>query len=170
MTDAKRVEDPRPKTETGTNFKSSSFEEEGTGTGVTVKDAEAWMDRNISETPEPFEVEQLGKHLWPAWGKHWDLDLAGAIVVWTKTPASRRKFRKDAVMHLVKVGLPKPPVIDPEQELARGRTADQFDRALAEAPALKMAKRCAGCKMKRHLPPEETRCQPCRQAALVEVA
>ena len=61
----------------------------------------------------------MGKHCWPAWSKHWDLDLAGAIVVWTKTPASRRKFRKDAVMHLVKVGLPKPPVIDPEQERAR---------------------------------------------------
>ena len=164
LVDAKRVDDSEPETGvTRTGVKSPSFEEEGvTGTGVTVQDAEAWIDRNISETPQPFEVEQLGKHCWPAWSKHWDLDLAGAIVVWTKTPASRRKFRKDAVMHLVKVGLPKPPVIDHEQELARGRTSEQFDRTLAEAPYRKMAKRCAGCKMKRQLKPGETHCYACR--------
>ena len=59
----------------------------------------------------------MGKHCWPAWSKHWDLDLAGAIVVWTKTEASRRKFRKDVVMHLGKVGLPKPKQADPEDQL-----------------------------------------------------
>ena len=159
-----------PETGVTTGVKPSFFEEEGvTGTGITVKDAEAWIDRNISETPLPFEVEQLGKHCWSAWSKHWDLDLAGAVVVWTKTPASRRKFRKDAVMHLVKVGLPKPPVIDPEQERARGRTSEQFDQLLAEAPKRMVDMKCAGCKKPRQLPPGETRCQPCRKE-LVEVA
>ena len=166
MTDAKRVDDPGPETGVTTGVKPSFFEEEGvTGTGVTVKDAETWIDRNISETPLPFEVEQLGKHCWSAWSKHWDLDLAGAIVVWTKTPASRRKFRKDAVMHLVKVGLPKPPVIDPEQEWARGRAAKQLD-SIAKAPA--KAVKCAGCRKPRQLKPGETHCHPCRKD-LVEV-
>ena len=169
LTDAKRVDDSGPETRVTTGVLNSfSFEEEVTGTGVTVKDAEAWVEGHLSETPQPFEVEQVGKHCWPAWAKHWDLDLAGAIVVWTKTPASRRKFRKDAVMHLVKVGLPKPPVIDPDQERARGRSAAWLDQRLEEAP--KRDPKCAGCRKSRQLPPGETRCQPCRQAALVEVA
>ena len=71
-------------------------------------------------------------------------------------------------MHLVKVGLPKPPVIDEEQERARGRTSEQFDRALAEGPKRKLDVKCAGCGKRRQLPPGETRCQPCRQV-LAEV-
>ena len=112
----------------------------------------------------------MGKHFWPAWSKHWNLDLAGAIVVWTKTPASRRKFRKDAVMHLVKVGLPKPPVIDPEQERARGRDAAWLDQRIAEGPKRRFKVECKGCGFPRQLKPGETHCHPCRQAALVEVA
>ena len=81
---------------------------------LTVEDIQEWVDGHLSETPLPFEIQQVGKHCWPAWSKHWDLDLAGAIVVWTKTEASRRKFRKDVVMHLGKVGLPKPKQADPE--------------------------------------------------------
>ena len=170
MVDAKRVDDSEPETDGVTDGVLNSFfsEEEGTGTGVTVKDAEAWLDLHISETPKPFEVEQLGKHLWPAWSKHWDLDLAGAIVVWTKTPASRRKFRKDAVMHLVKVGLPKPPVIDPEQERARGRDAAWLDQRIAEGPQRLVDIRCAGCGKPRQLRPGQTHCHPCRKSLSLE--
>ena len=59
---------------------------------LTVEDIQEWVDGHLSETPLPFEIQQVGKHCWPAWSKHWDLDLAGAIVVWTKTEASRRKL------------------------------------------------------------------------------
>ena len=128
LVDASKVDTSRSEPEPGvTNggFKSSSFEEEGatgarvTGDELTVEEAQAWVDGHLSETPQPFEIQQVGKHCWPAWSNHWNLDLAGAIVVWTKTDASRRKFRKDVVMHLVKVGLPKPKQADPEQEAAR---------------------------------------------------
>ena len=186
VVDAKRVDDSEsePGVTTGVTdgvLNSFSFEEEGatgarvtgdrvTGDQLTVEEVKAWVDGHLSETPLPFEIQQVGKHCWPAWSKHWDLDLAGAIVVWTKTEASRRKFREDVVMHLPKVGLPKPPVIDPEQERARGRDAAWLDQRLAEGPQRMVDVRCAGCGRKRHLPPEETMCQPCRQAALVEVA
>ena len=178
MVDAKRVDDSETEPEPGvtTGVKISSFEEEGatgdrvTGDQLTVEEVQAWVDGHLSETPLPFEVEQVGKHCWPAWSKHWDLDLAGAIVVWTKTPASRRKFRKDAVMHLVKVGLPKPPVIDPEQERARGRDAAWLDQRIAEGPKRRFKVECKGCGFPRQLKPGETHCHPCRQAALVEVA
>ena len=106
LVDAKRVDHPGPEPGVTTGVKPSSFEEEGvtgtevSGARVTVQDAQAWVEGHLSETPLPFEVEQVGKHCWPAWSKHWDLDLGGAIVVWTKTEASRRKFRKDVVMHL----------------------------------------------------------------------
>ena len=177
LVDAKRVDDSETEPEPGvtTGVKPFSFEEEGvtgtevtgvTGARVTVQDAQAWVEGHLSETLLPFEVEQVGKHCWPAWSKHWDLDLAGAIVVWTKTPASQRKFRKDAVMHLVKVGLPKPPVIDPEQERARGRAAAWLDQRLEEAP--KRDAECAGCGKRRQRPPGENHCHSCRTT--VEVA
>ena len=175
MVDASKVDHPGPEPGVTTGVKPFSFEEEGitgtevtgvTGARVTVQDAQAWVEGHLSETPLPVEVEQVGKHCWPAWSKHWDLDLAGAIVVWTKTPASRRKFRKDAVMHLVKVGLPKPPVIDPEQERARGRAAAWLDQRLEEAP--KRDAECAGCGKRRQLPPGENHCHSCRTT--VEVA
>ena len=175
VVDASKVDHPGPEPGVTTGVKPFSFEEEGitgtevtgvTGARVTVQDAQAWVEGHLSETPLPVEVEQVGKHCWPAWSKHWDLDLAGAIVVWTKTPASRRKFRKDAVMHLVKVGLPKPPVIDPEQERARGRAAAWLDQRLEEAP--KRDAECAGCGKRRQLPPGENHCHSCRTT--VEVA
>ena len=175
VVDASKVDHPGPEPGVTTGVKPFSFEEEGvtgtevtgvTGARVTVQDAQAWVEGHLLETPLPFEVEQVGKHCWPAWSKHWDLDLAGAIVVWTKTPASRRKFRKDAVMHLVKVGLPKPPVIDPEQERARGRAAAWLDQRLEEAP--KRDAECAGCGKRRQLPPGENHCHSCRTT--VEVA
>ena len=176
VVDAKRVDHvdhPGPEPGVTTGVKPSSFEEEGvtgtevTGARVTTEDAQAWVDSHLSETPRPFEIEQVGKHCWPAWSKHWDLDLAGAIVVWTKTEASRRKFRKDVVMHLVKVGLPKPPVIDPEHDRARERSAKQLDASMAKAAA--KAVPCAGCGLPRQLPPGENHCHQCRKA-LVEVA
>ena len=108
LVDAKRVDDSGPEPGVTTGVKSSSFEEEGatgdrvTGDQLTVEDIQAWVDGHLSETPQPFEIQQVGKHCWPSWSKHWNLDLAGAIVVWTKTDASRRKFRKDVVMHLGK--------------------------------------------------------------------
>ena len=173
VVDAKRVDHPGPEPGVTTGVKPSSFEEEGvtgtevTGARVTTEDAQAWVDSHLSETPRPFEIEQVGKHCWPAWSKHWDLDLAGAIVVWTKTEASRRKFRKDVMMHLVKVGLPKPPVIDPEHDRARERSVKQLDASMAKAAA--KAVPCAGCGLPRQLPPGENHCHQCRKA-LVEVA
>ena len=167
--DAKNGETRGPETETKTGFNSFSIEEERTGTGVTVKDAEAWEDLHLSETPEPFEVEQLGTYLWPAWGKHWSIDLAGAIVVWTKTPASRRKFRKDAVMHLVTMGLPVPQEPDAEDQAAREQSAAWMDRSIAGVHQRMVDVKCAGCWRLRQLPPGETHCYTCRKA-LVGVA
>ena len=164
LVDAKRVDHPGPEPGVTTGVKPSSFEEEGvtgtevSGARVTVQDAQAWVEGHLSETPLPFEVEQVGKHCWPAWSKHWDLDLGGAIVVWTKTEASRRKFRKDVVMHLRKVGLPRPQQADPEQELARERAAAWLDQRLAEAPKRMVDMKCAGCGKKRQLKPGETHC------------
>ena len=63
-------------------------------------------------------------------------------------------------MHLVKVGLPKPPVIDHEQESARGRAAKQLDASMVKAAA--KAVPCAGCGFPRQLKPGETHCYACR--------
>ena len=166
VVDAKR--EPDEVTDGGLN--SFSFEEEGvTGDRLTVEDIQAWVDGHLSETPLPFEIQQVGKHCWPAWSKHWDLDLAGAIVVWTKTEASRRKFRKDVVMHLGKVGLPKPLEPDVEDQAARERSSSWLDQRIAEGPQRMVDVRCAGCGLLRHLKPGETHCYSCRKE-LVEIA
>ena len=169
LVDAKRVDDSGPEPGVTTGVKSSSFEEEGatgdrvTGDQLTVEDIQAWVDGHLSETPQPFEIQQVGKHCWPSWSKHWNLDLAGAIVVWTKTDASRRKFRKDVVMHLGKVGLPKPKQADPEQEAARERDRLVMDQRIAEGPKRRFKVKCAGCGFPRQLKPGETHCHPCRK-------
>ena len=171
VVDAKR--EPNGVTDGG--FKSFSFEEEGatgdrvTGGQLTVEDIQAWVDGHLSETLLPFEIQQVGKHCWPAWSKHWDLDLAGAIVVWTKTEASRRKFRKDVVMHLGKVGLPKPKQADPEQEAARERDRLVMDQRIAEGPKRRFKVKCAGCGFPRQLRPGQLLCHPCRKE-VVEIA
>ena len=171
LVDAKRVDHvdhPGPETGVTTGVKISSFEEEGvtgdqvTGDQLTVEEVQAWVDGHLSETPLPFEIQQVGKHCWPAWSKHWDLDLAGAIVVWIKTEASRRKFRKDVVMHLPKVGLPKPKQADPEQEAARERDRLVMDQRLSEGPKRRFKVKCAGCGLPRQLKPGETHCYQCR--------
>ena len=41
---------------------------------LTVEDIQEWVDGHLSETPLPFEIQQVGKYCWPAWSKHWDLD------------------------------------------------------------------------------------------------
>ena len=136
---------------------------------LTVEDIQEWVDGHLSETPLPFEIQQVGKHCWPAWSKHWDLDLAGAIVVWTKTEASRRKFRKDVVMHLGKVGLPKPKQADPEDQAARERERLVMDQRLSTGPKRRFNVKCMGCGQRRQLKPGELLCYLCRKE-VVEIA
>ena len=140
----------------------SSLEEE---TGA--KTVEDWMCRHVSELPSDSEIDGTGKHLWSEWGPAWGGGWAAAWAVWTKNNAGRKKFRADAVMHLMKVGLPKPKQADPEEEWARHRTSEQLDRSLAEAPP--RAVKCAVCGVRRQLPPGEIYCSPCRET-LVEIA
>ena len=68
VVDAKRV-DANGVTDGG--FNSFSFEEEGvTGDRVGTEEVQAWVDSHLSEIPLPFEIQQVGKHRWPAWSKH----------------------------------------------------------------------------------------------------
>ena len=161
--DAKR--EPDRVTDGGLN--SFSLEEERTGDRVTPGEVQTWVDGHLSEIPTDSEIEPLAKHCWPAWAKHWGGGWAAAWPTWTKDIAGRKKFRKDVVAQLAKVGLPKPMAPDADNDRARDRSAAWLDQRLEEAP--KRDAKCAGCKRKRHLPPGETRCQPCRKD-LVEVA
>ena len=171
MVDAKRVDHvdhpgPEPGVTTGVEF--FSLEEEG-ATGTGPKDYQAFqdfVDDNLSEIPTDSEIEPLGKHCWPAWGSHWGGGWAAAWPTWTKDTAGRKKFRKDVVAQLAKVGLPQPMAPDPDNDRARERAAAWLDQRLEEAP--QRDARCAGCGFPRQLKPGETHCQPCRKD-LVEV-
>ena len=167
VTDAKRVDDPRP--ETGTKVKSFSLEEERTGTG-DYHVFQDFVNGQLSEIPTDSEIEPLAKHCWTAWAKHWGGGWAAAWPTWTKDAAGRKKFRKDVVAQLAKVGLPQPMAPDADNDLARERSAAWMDQLLEEAPKRMVDIKCAGCKRKRQLPPGETRCYPCRKAASVEVS
>ena len=65
VVDASKVDHPGPEPGVTTGVKPFSFEEEGvtgtevTGARVTVQDAQAWVEGHLSETPLPFEVEQV---------------------------------------------------------------------------------------------------------------
>ena len=173
LTDAKRVEDPRPETETETRtgLKSFSLEEERTGT----EEAKAWVDSHVSETPAESQARRCLDHTWAVWEypAHpygWKHGKEAAIKHVMASPAKWTKFRKDLVEKLVLAGLPKPIAPDADNDRARERSAAWMDQRLEEAPALKLDKKCAGCGMKRQLPPGETHCQPCRKAALVEIS
>ena len=167
--DAKRIDDSEPEDGVTTGVEFFSLEEEGV-TETVPKDYQAFqdfVDGQLSDIPTDSEMEPLAKHCWPEWKKHWGGGWAAAWPTWTKDTASRRKFRKDVVAQLQKVGLPRPLPPDPEQDLARQRAAEQLDQRLAEAPA--RAVKCAGCGFPRQLKPGETHCQPCRKE-LVEIA
>ena len=165
VVDAKRVDDSEPEDGVTTGVEFFSLEEEGV-TGTGPKDYQAFqdfVDGQLSEVPKDSEIEPLAKHCWPEWGPHWGGGWAAAWPTWTKDTAGRKKFRSDVVAQLAKVGLPKPLPPDPEQERARERAAKQLDQRLAEAPKRMVDVNCAGCGMKRQLPPGETHCQPCRK-------
>ena len=170
LVDAKRVDDSGPEDGVTTGVLNSfSLEEEKTGTGTVLKEIQAWVDRHLSEVPTDSEIEPLGKHCWPEWAKHWGGGWAAAWPTWTKDIAGRKKFRKDVVAQLAKVGLPKPMVPDADNDRARERSAAWLDQLLEEGPKRMVDMKCASCGRKRQLPPGETRCHPCRKE-LVEVA
>ena len=168
LVDAKRVDHPGPETGVTTGVTTGveffSLEEERTGTGP--EDYQAWVDRNLSEVPTDSEIEQLGKHCWPEWKKHWGGGWAAAWPTWTKDAAGRKKFRSDVVAQIQKVGLPQPMAPDPDNDRARDRSAAWLDQRLEEAP--KRDAECAGCGKRRQLPPGENHCHSCRTT--VEVA
>ena len=164
LIDAKRVDDSEPEDGVTTGVEFFSLEEERTGTGP--EDYQAWVDRNLSEVPTDSEIEQLGKHCWPEWKKHWGGGWAAAWPTWTKDAAGRKKFRSDVVAQIQKVGLPQPMAPDPDNDRARDRSAAWLDQRLEEAP--KRDAECAGCGKRRQLPPGENHCHSCRTT--VEVA
>ena len=186
LVDAKRVDHvdhpgPEPGVTTGVEF--FSLEEERTGTEPgpqptpepskpteptvsappppsDLEEARAFVDGQLSEVPTDSEIEPLGKHCWSAWAKHWGGGWAAAWPTWTKDTAGRKKFRKDVVAQLAKVGLPQPMTPDPDNDRARERAAAWLDQRLEEAP--QRDARCAGCGFPRQLKPGETHCHPCR--------
>ena len=169
LTDAKKVEDPRPETD----VKSFSLEEERTGTGT--EEAQAWVDSHVAETPAESQARRCLDHTWSVWEypAHpygWKHGKEAAIKHVMASPAKWTKFRKDLVVHLAKVGLPKPMAPDADNDRAREVSAAWMDQLLEEAPKRMVDMKCAGCKRKRQLPPGETRCYPCRKAALVQVS
>ena len=166
LVDAKRVADPKPEPETRTGLKSFSLEEERTGTGT--EEVQAWVDSHVSETPAESQARRYLDHTWAVWEypAHpygWKHGKEAAIKHVMASPAKWTKFRKDLVVHLAKVGLPKPLPPDPENDRARESAAAWMDQRLEEAPKRMVDMKCAGCKRKRQLPPGETRCQPCRK-------
>ena len=167
LVDAKRVDHvdhpgPEPGVTTGVEF--FSLEEEG-ATGTGPKDYQAFQDfvnDNLSEIPTDSEIEPLAKHCWSEWEKHWGGGWAAAWPTWTKDTAGRKKFRKDVVAQLAKVGLPKPMSPDADNDRARERSAKQLDQLLAEGPKRTFKVECKGCGLPRQLKPGETHCHPCR--------
>ena len=116
----------------------------------TADEVRDWIDAHVSETPMDFEIDALGKHCWPAWEKHWELDFGGALTVWTADATSRRKFRKDLAMHLRKVGLP---VIGENGELPQPEAYCNKCRAATTSPIApfdyggrRECDQCAKCK------------------------
>ena len=178
VVDAKRVDHvdhpgPEPGVTTGV-LNSFSLEEERTGTGVTVKDAQAWVEGHLSETPLESQARRCLDHTWAVWEypAHpygWKHGKEAAIKHVMASLANWTKFRKDLVGHLAKVGLPKPLPPDADNDWAKERSAAWMDQRLEEAPKRMVDVKCAGCGLPRQLPPGETRCQPCRKD-LVKVA
>ena len=166
--DAKRVDDSGPEDGVTTGVDFSFLEEEGV-TGTGPEEVQAWVDGKLSEVPTDSEIEPLAKHCWPAWGPHWGGGWAAAWSTWTKDIAGRKKFRTDVLAQLAKVGLPQPMAPDADNDWAQERAAAWLDQRLEEAPKRMVDMKCAGCGVRRQLPPGETRCQPCRKE-LVEVA
>ena len=145
-------------------FEFFSLEEEG-ATGTGPKDYQTFQDfvnDNLSEIPTDSEIEPLAKHCWSEWEKHWGGGWAAAWPTWTKDTAGRKKFRKDVVAQLAKVGLPKPMSPDADNDRARERSAKQLDQLLAEGPKRTFKVECKGCGLPRQLKPGETHCHPCR--------
>ena len=179
MVAAKRVDPPGPE-DGGTTGGLKSFSEEKGATEpeptpippsqeITQEEAEAWLDVHLSEIPRDPEIGHVGQHCWLSWGPHWGGGWSAAWSVWTKDTSSRKKFRKDAVRHLQKVGLPVAQSIDREAEWAREVTAGAMDRRIAEyAQARGERTVCAGCGVPRLLLPGVTHCYLCRQL-LVEI-
>ena len=185
LVDAKRVDDSEPEPGVTTGVEFFSLEEERTGTEPgrqptpepskpteptvsappppsDLEEARAFVDAVLPEIPTDSEIEPLGKHCWSAWSKHWGGGWAAAWPTWTKDTAGRKKFRSDVVAQLAKVGLPQPMAPDPENDLARERSAAWLDQLLAEGPKRMVDMKCAGCGRKRQLKPGETHCYACR--------
>ena len=168
LVDASKVDDSGPEDGVTTGVFNSLLEEERTGT-VDYQAFQDFVDGQLSEIPTDSEIEPLAKHCWTAWAKHWGGGWAAAWATWTKDTAGRKKFRKDVVAMLAKVGLPKPQQPDADDDRARQLTSQWLDQLLEEGPKRMVDMKCAGCGRKRQLPPGETHCHPCRKD-LVEVA
>ena len=168
VVDAKKVDHvdhPGPEDGVTTVVEFFSLEEEGV-TGTGPKDYQAFqdfVDGQLSEVPTDSEIEPLAKHCWPEWKKHWGGGWAAAWPTWTKDTAGRKKFRNDVVAQLAKVGLPKPPEPNVEDQAARERSSSWMDQRMAEAPKRMVDVKCAGCGFPRQLKPGETHCYLCRK-------
>ena len=88
---------------------------------------------------------QSGKSIGGGWAAAW--------YCWTKDTAGRKKFRKDVVAQLAKVGLPKPQEPDVDDQAARERAAAWLDQRIAEGPKRTLNVKCAGCGFPRQLKP-----------------
>ena len=78
---------------------------------LTEQDVRDWLDRNVSELPQEFEISNLVNWTWEVWQypAHpygWKYGKDTAVRTCSKDTASRRKFREDVVQHLMAKGLP----------------------------------------------------------------
>ena len=78
---------------------------------LTEQDVRDWLDRNVSELPQEFEISNLINWTWEVWQypAHpygWKYGKDTAVRTCSKDTASRRKFREDVVQHLMAKGLP----------------------------------------------------------------
>ena len=78
---------------------------------LTGQDVREWLDRNVSELPQEFEISNLINWTWEVWQypAHpygWKYGKDTAVRTCSKDTASRRKFREDVVHHLMAKGLP----------------------------------------------------------------
>ena len=131
--------------------------------------ARACVDAFLPEIPTDSGIESLAKHCWSEWGPHWGGGWAAAWYCWTKDTAGRKKFRKDVVAQLAKVGLPKPQEPTVEDQAARERDAAWLDQRIADGPKRTFKVKCMGCGQRRQLKPGELHCYLCRKE-VVEIA
>lgn len=127
-TNGNKADSPKAEVTSGSTtrgFSSFSLEEEGvTRFGETlataVKEpastneqcAAAWVEAHLPDAPMESQISRLLRHCWSVWEYPanpygWKHGIEAAIKTCTKDMEQRRKFRRDVVQHLAKVGLPE---------------------------------------------------------------